>query len=55
MKTFVNIRAARRFANGMQVSPPQVGFQGVNGFELRLAFTQPFGQARPGKRLFYYY
>ena len=42
----MHVRAACRFAHGMQMQPPQLGFQIVNGFEMRVAFAQPFRKPR---------
>ena len=46
VETLVHVRAARRFAHGVQIQPPQLGFQIVDGFEMRVGFAQPFGQPR---------
>ena len=45
METFVDIGAAGRFADGVQVALPQTCFQLVNGFEMRPAFAQPFRES----------
>ena len=46
VKAFMHVRAARRFANRVQIQLPQILLQIVNGREMRGAFAQPLRQAR---------
>ena len=41
MKAFVNIRAARRFADRVQPAAAQLALQRVKGFEVRTSLSQP--------------
>ncbi len=45
MKTFVNVGAARGFANRVEAALAQLRFQNVNRFEMGAAFPQPVGQS----------
>ncbi len=44
METFVNIRAAGRFANGMQVQVAKVRFEFLNGLKVRFTLPEPLWQ-----------
>ena len=46
MKAFVNIGAACRFANGVEMPLTKLRFKGVDGFEVGPPFSQPLGQTR---------
>jgi hypothetical protein len=49
MKTFVDVRAARRFADRVKVESAQFRFQFVQRFEMRRALTRPFRQTRASR------
>ncbi len=51
MKAFVDIGAARGFADGMKVERAHLAFELCDGFEVRLTLAQPRGQARSGRGL----
>src|SRR5262249_40169035 len=48
MEALVNVRAARRLANRVQVQLPQTAFQAVERFGMRPSFARPFRQAWTG-------
>ena len=49
MKAFMDVRTARRLADGVQIQAPEFGFERVNLFEVRGALAKPTGQARLGR------
>lgn len=49
MKTFVNVRAARRFADGMKTPFAKFSLQKMDGFKVRAALAEPLGQARTSR------
>src|SRR6202012_1158195 len=51
VEAFVDIRAARRFADSMQIQRAQTGFETVQRFEMRGAAARPFRQAGPRERI----
>jgi len=45
MKAFVEIRAARRFANGMKIQTANLSFERMHGLMMRCTLAKPLGQA----------
>src|SRR2546421_72392 len=45
----MNVRTARRLADGVEIEPTQIGFQSMQGLEVASRFAGPFRE--PGSRL----
>jgi hypothetical protein len=46
VKAFVHVGAPCRFANGMEIQPPEILLQIMNGAKMGGVFAEPLGQAR---------